>query len=127
MELLTGVSIEKLAPFSKNEKGMTIEKAERSGKAYLLGYRNKGVEFGNHFHRGRSISKNPELLWLISGRWKLSVRNIIEDNFKTTELKAPVRVEIHPNIIHKIYSKTDSIFIEFNSLQEHIDDTEYPD
>ena len=106
---------------------MTIEKPERSGKAYLLGYRNKGVEFGNHYHRGKSNSKNPEVLWLISGEWELSVRNIKEGEFISTELKAPVRIEIHPNVIHKIYSITDSIFIEFNSLQEHIDDTQYPD
>lgn len=123
----TGVVIEKLTPFASNEKGMTIEQMERSTIKYLIGYRSKGAQFGNHYHEGKSGSKNPEILWLLQGCWSLEYKALNEKSFTKVQVVAPSRVEIYPNIIHKIEALEDSVFIEFNSLKEHNQDTKYPE
>ena len=127
MEIIKGVTTEPFEPFSSNEKGSTYEQSERPNKTFLMGIRKEGAVFGNHYHLGKNAAKNPEILWLLSGQWKLEVRPVNESRFKEAIISAPSRIEIHPHIVHRVTALTDSLFLEFNSLEEHIKDTAYPE
>jgi len=85
----------------------------------LLAKRKKGVVAGKHYHKGTAASKNPELLFLIEGTVKLTLKDMRDDTTaaqeETHEVTAPVLLKIPPMVYHEVESLTDNvIYMEFN-------------
>lgn len=112
---------------STNENGSTFTVEERSTSKFLLAYRSAGAEFGNHWHTGTCPAKNPEILLFVSGKMTLWISDIHHKEEKKVDLQAPLKLAIYPNTLHRFKAETDCAFLEFNSLDEHISDTCYPD
>lgn len=95
---------------------------DRSGE-FLLVYRKAGSISGRHYHKGKSIGKNPEDMLLVQGSLILNWKELDKIEINSLEVEAPSSVKIPANIWHEVIAKTDLIFIEFNSLQEGSEDT----
>lgn len=109
----------------QDERGTTAEIVlERSGNALSI-FRKQGTVFGNHYHEGIEPAKNPEKFYLLHGKLLFEYRNIESENWEQKEIESPAKIEIYPNILHKVTALTDAYMIELNSLQEHINDTKY--
>jgi hypothetical protein len=116
----------KITPFTyigQNEQGTTAEIIlDRKGNALSI-FRKKDTVFGNHYHTGSQETKNPEIFWLLHGELKFEYRHIENEEWIVVNAVAPVKIDIYPNVLHRVTAITDSYMLELNSLQEHIDDT----
>ncbi len=54
---------------------------------------------------------------------KFEYRHIENEEWIVVNAVAPVKIDIYPNVLHRVTAITDSYMLELNSLQEHIDDT----
>ncbi|QNR25839.1 hypothetical protein [Croceimicrobium hydrocarbonivorans] len=98
-----------------------------SQKGRILAFRKKGSISGNHWHEGKSTTKNPEEMLIISGRLKLEWTDEPEGIYQHSKLiEAPALIRINPGIKHRVEALEDLCFLEFNSLAEHAADTLYP-
>ena len=120
------IKITPLHLIGENERGATFDFSTRKTGDFLFASRNAGSISGNHYHKGLSSSKNPEILLLTSGEAVLFAQTLDGKEAFEETLKAPVKVEIGTYIIHTIKATTDISFVEFNSLEEHKKDTFYP-
>lgn len=119
--------VETLNLLSENDKGSTYTVTERSTSEYLLVYRKSGAEFGNHWHEGNSPSKNPEVLLFVGGSMTMWISEPDGGNEECVELNAPLKLKVFPGYLHRFKATSDCSFLEFNSLDEHIADTFYPE
>lgn len=115
-----------LSKISNNGGNSTLRISLSEQEEGLLGYRKSGTTFGGHWHEGKSISKNPETVYLLDGMLELRTKHINSHITENTRLKAPIGVRIWPNTWHQLYALTNVCFLELNSLEEHIADTKYP-
>lgn len=123
---MEGIKIESVNLIGSNDSGSTYELQKLQPEGYLLAYRKKGSISGNHYHEGKSKGKSPEKLLLISGKANIYGKNISTNEEFNKNVEAPVFIKISPMIIHTVTALTDISFIEFNSLDEHKNDTIYP-
>lgn len=115
-----------LKELSSNENGSTHEFAAIQSEGYLLASRKAGTLSGNHYHKGECLAKNPESLVLVQGKVKLSVKALATGYHEERVIDAPMIIRIKPKVIHTLEALTDIIFLEFNSIAEHLADTYYP-
>ena len=115
-----------LKEIGKNDAGSTYELITRPTSAYLIGYRKEGATFGNHWHTGKSESKNPEVFILITGKVDIELNHVETGESKKMMIKAPFVLEIEPYWKHTLKAIQDISFLELNSLDEHQQDTNYP-
>lgn len=107
----------------QDERGTTAEiTIDRAGKTLSI-FRKEGTVFGNHYHEGKEDTKNPEKFYLLHGKLKFEYRFVEEQTWEEVILDPPSKVDIYPNVIHRVTALEDSYMIELNSLQEHINDT----
>ncbi|WP_118950999.1 hypothetical protein [Taibaiella helva] len=117
------ITITPLDPIGNDERGTTHEYFhERMGR-HLLCFRKAGTVSGRHYHKGISLSKNPEILILAHGNLHLNWRPVHQPKTETQWVEGPARIEIPPYIWHEVIAVTDCIFLELNSLSEHEADT----
>jgi len=108
----------------QDDRGTTTEIVlDRGGKALSI-YRKKDTIFGNHYHTGKVAAKNPEIFWLLHGELKFEYKHITEENWSSIIVTGAAKIEIYPNVLHRVTALSDAFMLELNSLQEHIDDTE---
>lgn len=124
--IMEGVEVKELSTISKNEAGATFRIDLNDQAEGLVGFRKAGTVFGGHYHEGKSESKKPEKLAILDGILKVELKNVKSDQTETQLLRAPLFVTIAPFIWHKLEAITDVIFVEMNSLEEHVADTKYP-
>jgi len=119
-----------VTPFSyigQDERGTTAEIfLDRQGKALSI-FRKKGTVFGNHYHTGSQATKNPEIFWLLHGELTFEYRHIDSEEWIVVNAIAPVKIDIYPNVLHRVTAITNAYMLELNSLQEHMDDTKRSD
>jgi dTDP-4-dehydrorhamnose 3,5-epimerase-like enzyme len=114
-----------IEPFSKDDRGTVSEYYhERTGQ-HLIVFSHAGAVRGRHYHKGISLSKNPEILFLMSGTCTCNWREAYSDELRTETIYGPVKMEIPPYTWHEVIAVTDCCFLELNSLSEHIADTFY--
>lgn len=118
--------IHEIRHLSSNESGSTYAMASIKSEGYLLASRKAGSISGNHWHTGKSAAKNPESLLLISGSVRLNFQHIETGEKAEIIVEAPRLIKIYPQVLHTLEAQTDIIFFEFNSLEEHKADTQYP-
>jgi dTDP-4-dehydrorhamnose 3,5-epimerase-like enzyme len=94
----------------------------RTGE-FLLVYRKAGTISGQHYHKGKSPGKNPEIMLLVQGSITMNWKNLGTEEQGTITIEAPSRVIIEANVWHEVKALTDIIFIELNSLVEGSEDT----
>jgi hypothetical protein len=84
----------------------------------MLCYRNAGSSSGQHYHSGNSDYKNPEIMYLLSGKAALHWCPIEETAMRTDVIEAPARVEIPIRIWHQLEAISDCSFIELNTIED---------
>jgi quercetin dioxygenase-like cupin family protein len=85
---------------------------EVKGKQWMLITINKGKIGGEHYHKGESELKNPEIAVIIKGKAEIYLKNIITNEEKTIIVEAPKILKIQPNVYHEIKALEDFTFIE---------------
>lgn len=85
---------------------------------FVVCYRNAGSSSGQHYHEGKRDNKNPEIMYLFTGKAAIHWCAKDGDTITVSEVTAPARVEIPINIWHQLIAITDCCFIEMNSLED---------
>lgn len=117
------IQITPLDLVSDQKRGYTYEYFHERYGRHLICFRKAGSISGQHYHKGISLTKNPEILILASGTASLRWKPVQEAEMKETQIEAPAKIEIYPYIWHELIAITDCTFLELNSLSEHIADT----
>ncbi|MEK6843997.1 MAG: hypothetical protein AABX83_01075 [Nanoarchaeota archaeon] len=111
---MKGVKINELEAVNLYDiRGFTYEwmKGGRCEQLTLC-YRKADKISGNHYHKGKDISKNPETTLLISGKLKLIMCDGKETIEKIIE-KEGTEIIICPDILHTYRAITDVVFLEY--------------
>ena len=117
------ITISPLDKIGNDERGYTYEYFhERMGRQ-LVCFRKAGTISGRHYHKGLSLTKNPELILLAQGNVTINWRQTQHKELQSIWVEGPARIEIPPYIWHELVAMTDCTFIELNSLSEHQADT----
>jgi len=107
----------------QDERGTTAEIMLDRGGNTLSIFRKQGTVFGNHYHEGKEQTKNPEKFYLLHGKLKFEYKLVGEKAWSEVLVDVPAKIDIYPNIVHRVTALADSYMLELNSLQEHINDT----
>jgi hypothetical protein len=89
----------------------------RSGQ-YIFCYRNAGSSSGQHYHTGAAAGKNPEILYLVSGKVSIHWCPLEGKEIAVTYATAPAKIVVPINIWHQLIAETDCSFMELNSLAD---------
>ena len=117
------VSVSKIDVKAIDERGaLHYFSTNRTGE-FLLVYRKAGTISGQHYHKGKSLGKNPEEMLLVQGSIQMEWKNLLTEAKGNLTIEAPSRVIIEANVWHEVKALTDIIFIELNSLAEGSEDT----
>lgn len=119
------MKIESIELISNDDRGFAAEYLQHRTGKHLLVFSNAGAVRGRHYHKGLSETKNPEILILISGSFKLVCKKIGTNETLEQVVEAPSRIEFYPFEWHELTAITPCSFIEMNSIKEHIEDTFY--
>jgi dTDP-4-dehydrorhamnose 3,5-epimerase-like enzyme len=116
-----------ITPLKANidDRGFTAEFDQVRTGTHISIYRKAGTISGRHYHKGLSATKNPEILILVHGKCTLNWYSIEDKIQHTATLEGPTKMEIPINTWHEVAATTDCVFIELNSIAEHIADTFY--
>lgn len=114
-----------IEPFSNDARGSVAEYYHDRTGLHLIVFSKAGSVRGRHYHKGISISKNPEVIVLLSGTCTINWRETSHTDCQTETVIGPARIEIQPYIWHELVAVTDCSFLELNSLSEHVADTFY--
>ena len=96
---------------------------------FNIAKRKTGSVSGKHYHKGKSRSKNPEFLFIIEGKFRLSLMDINSKEKEEFTLEGPLLLRIPPYIYHELHALTDLYFIDFNEEDLDVvkDDTVWPE
>lgn len=117
------ITITPLDKVGIDARGYTYEYFHERYGRHLICFRKANSVSGRHYHKGISLTKNPEILILAQGTLTLNYRNVNSKELNSTLVEAPAKIEIPPYVWHELVSLTDCTFIELNSLSEHEADT----
>jgi hypothetical protein len=92
---------------------------------HLIVFCNAGAVRGRHYHKGISLTKNPEILILLSGKCTINWREVNTEKLHSQFVPGPARIEIPAYTWHEFVAETECTFMEMNSLSEHAADTFY--
>ncbi len=112
------IKLEKIPPLREDERGNAYGFEIRPSGCPVVINRKAGTVSGNHYHKGITKSKSPEIFYLAKGKIKLTVRNIETDKEEIHEVEENTKIEIPPKIHHSVLALTDIVFIEFNIEKE---------
>jgi hypothetical protein len=119
------MKIENLPLTGSDDRGFTAEYLhERSGNQLAL-FRKAGSISGRHYHKGISVTKDPEILILLHGTLRFSWKHIDDRDAQSETVTAPAKLEVPPYIWHELVAETDCVLLEMNSIAEHTADTFY--
>lgn len=119
------INITVLDKIGSDDRGYTYEYFHERYGRHLICFRKKGSISGRHFHKGQSLTKDPEIIILCSGTMVLNWRENGSSQIVTRIVEGPAKIEIPTYIWHEIVAESDCTFIELNSLSEHQADTFY--
>jgi dTDP-4-dehydrorhamnose 3,5-epimerase-like enzyme len=114
---MASVRITPLEKVSENERGANFGLKTRLRDDYMVIFRKKGTVNGNHHHVGKNQAKNPEVIIFLDGQALFEWREPASGELAKTELKAPTKIEVWPNVWHRLTAKTDIVFIEEGLLK----------
>ena len=114
-----------LEPFNRDDRGYNCEYFHDRIGQHVLVYSKPGAVRGGHYHKGISLTKNPEIVILLSGNCTIKWREPNSPTLQSNTVDGPARIEIPPYIWHQFIFHTESVMFEMNSLSEHAADTFY--
>ena|ERR1700748_3023626 len=117
------ITVTPLDKIGSDERGYTYEYFHERYGRHLICFRKTGSVSGRHYHKGLSLTKNPEIIILLHGELTVNYRNVNDTTVVTAKIEGPVKIEIPPYVWHEFISITDCVFLELNSLSEHQADT----
>ena len=117
------ITITPLDKVGSDERGYTYEYFHERYGRHLICFRKAGSISGSHYHKGLSLTKDPEVLILASGNIQLNWRKANQTLTEQVFVEGPAKIDIPAYIWHEIIAVTDCTFIELNSLSEHQADT----
>lgn len=117
------ITITPLDKIGSDERGYTYEYFHERYGRHLVCYRKAGSVSGRHYHKGLSLTKQPEIILLMHGNLMVHYRNINSATVLEVQVEGPARIEIQPFVWHEFISITDCVFLELNSMSEHEADT----
>lgn len=107
----------------EDERGSTyIFDCDRTGE-FIIACRKKGSSSGRHYHKGRSLYKNPEKLIIMHGSATINWRNMRGEERGAVQVQSPSWVFIDAWIWHEVVADTDMVLYELNALADGRDDT----
>lgn len=117
------VEIIPISRVGEDERGTThYFDTDRTGQ-FIISYRNAGSASGRHYHKGRSVNKNPEKIILMHGQATLNWFNVKGTEKGSEPIKAPAMVLVYPWIWHEVIADTDIVIFELNALEDGKEDT----
>lgn len=117
------ITITPLDKIGEDERGYTYEYFHERYGRHLICFRKAGSVSGRHYHKGLSLTKNPEIIVLLHGVMTLNYRNVNDTAIQSMQIEGPLKIEIPPYIWHEFINVSDCSFLELNSLSEHQADT----
>lgn len=113
------IKVTPLALMGQDDRGSNYTwDCSRTGE-FILCYRNAGSSSGQHYHEGKSPNKDPEVLYLLSGKAELHWCTLDKrDEMFVIEIQSPARVEVPVLIWHQLIAVTDCSFLELNSMAD---------
>ena len=117
------VTITPLDKIGTDERGYTYEYFHERYGRHLICFRKAGTVSGRHYHKGLSLTKDPEIIILASGTMTINWKNVNNPTMQSSFVEAPAKIEVPTYIWHELIAITDCAFIELNSLSEHAADT----
>lgn len=112
------IKITPLQSIGADDRGSGYEwSSDRTGD-FIVCYRNAGSSSGQHYHEGKSDNKNPEVLYLFSGKASIHWCPLDGNAIEIAYADAPARIEVPVNVWHQFIAETDCCFIELNSLAD---------
>ena len=112
------ITLEKISPLRDNARGNAYGFDVRPCGYPIILHRKAGTTSGNHYHKGITQSKSPEIFYLAKGKIRLSVKDIETAEEEIYEVEENTKIEIPPKIYHTVFALTDIIFIELNTKKE---------
>ncbi len=116
---IKGYKVIKIESFKEAEKAVKYEFSSRASSNYILIKGKKGGKFGEHWHKGTVVSKNPEILFLIEGKVHMICKHVQSSEIQESDIMSPVVIEIFPNWYHTVHALSDVIFLELTSVEDH--------
>ena len=114
--LMKGVEIIKHNPKHEDARGfVSVYVADEKMKEILMLKRKKGSVSGNHYHTGADPTRNPEIQYFVTGKIKLTVKNLDTNEKEEHILTENTEVKINPMIAHKMEMLEDTVFLEFHT------------
>ncbi|MBU0460585.1 MAG: hypothetical protein KJ597_05410 [Nanoarchaeota archaeon] len=112
------IKIEKIKSYHQSEEGESFTVNNEGRPTISILKRNKGSISGEHYHIGKTKSKNPEVFVLLSGKIEVYVEDLKTKESKTVIIEENTRFEIPPYVYHVVKALTDFIALEFNVNEE---------
>lgn len=114
---MKGITITQIKPVSDGDpRGQTYELFKGLSGAQVTFYRRTaGNTFGNHFHKGLDLSKDPEYFFLIEGQAQFDARNGRTGETVSHIVNPHEMIVIEKDIFHSFTALTDVVFIEYRS------------
>jgi len=118
---MQGIEIIKLEGLKVDERGSIFEFENRETSKILLIKRKSGTVSGEHYHTGKNIKKDPEIIVLLDGQAKVTLINIKTKEKTEAVYQEPVMIKISPYIYHEVQALTDIVLLDMNSIKDDND------
>ena len=118
MHNMETITITPLELRGEDERGRNFDWDTFRTGTFILCYRKAGSSSGQHYHLGNSPYKDPEIMYLLSGKAYLHWCPLDENKLRTDVITAPAKVEIPVRIWHELEAIEDCSFIELNTLDD---------
>ncbi len=119
---MNGVELIRHEPIHSDERGKTFSFRNGIYREILTLERKKGSVSGNHYHTGKDVTRNPEIQYLISGKIKLTVKDLQSGEIEEYIIEPHTEIRIAPMIAHKMEALEDSTFLEYHSEESDYSD-----
>ncbi len=117
------VTVSALTLIGSDERGATfVFDNDRTGQ-FIVVHRNKGSVSGQHFHKGKTIYKNPEKLIILNGIVQLNWRDTRSEASGTVIMEGPAMAQMPAYVWHELVAETDFVMLELNALADGQGDT----
>lgn len=112
------VKIEKITPLKEDARGNAYGFEIRPAGYPIILHRKAGTRSGDHYHKGNTKSKSPEIFYLAEGKIRLTVKDMETAEEEIYEVEENTKIEIPSKIYHSVFALTDIVLIEFNVRKE---------
>jgi len=103
--------IEELEKIKDTPEKITYKFANKGNEWALIDLK-EGAVAGEHYHKGMSDIKNPEMLVQISGKAEYLFKDLKSSKSEKVVVKSPNIIKINPNVYHEVKAMEDIILLE---------------